>query len=45
VGVDPHLDSRVIERDEARRFWALAGRVLSDQELRVLRLRACGYQR
>jgi RNA polymerase sigma factor (sigma-70 family) len=45
VGVDPHLDSRVTDREEARRFWTLAGRVLSDQELRVLWLRACGYQR
>jgi RNA polymerase sigma factor (sigma-70 family) len=45
VGVDPHLDSRVAEREEARQFWALAGRVLSDQELRMLWLRGCGYSR
>jgi DNA-directed RNA polymerase specialized sigma24 family protein len=45
VGVDPHLDTRLAEREEARQFWALAGRVLTDEELRMLWLRGCGYSR
>lgn len=45
IGVDPHLDSRVAEREEARQLWALASRVLSDQELRMLWLRGCGHSR
>jgi RNA polymerase sigma-70 factor (ECF subfamily) len=45
VGADPELDTLIAEREEARELCRLAGRVLSEQELRIVWLLAEGYER
>jgi RNA polymerase sigma factor (sigma-70 family) len=44
VGVDPQLDTQVASREQAHEVAALARRVLSAEELRMLWLLACGYE-
>jgi RNA polymerase sigma factor (sigma-70 family) len=43
IGVDPQLDAALAEQEEAQQLAALARRVLSADELRIVWLRACGY--
>jgi RNA polymerase sigma factor (sigma-70 family) len=45
LGADPELDTLIAEREEARQLCRLAGRVLSERELRIVWLLAEGYDR